>query len=411
MMFLASMSTLDPLIPPIYLVCSIFCFGTMLHTPGHHHQLRLTPFFVVLSFLALAGPDHFYFSPSLTSLWNLAICLYILHAISLFHIEKLLAPPPQPSLSSFEAWKWRCATAYRFWGNPRLIGLEAGTRACQPFLLPFAASRILKLLLYYSMLTHVVPAIQELFIGDIRPSDVSAEHRQLIRTLLRATFSSAGLTSAPQLASRALLIRAHTSIYWIWESLMFLDGANAILSVLFVCITRIDSVADWPPLFGSPAEATSVMTFWSRFWHQLATRPYVNIGSWLRLCCRVDRKSSVGKVLIAATVFALSGCSHAVVAWKLGMRDWHLELHWFMLNFCACTFEKASVALIHVTVSRLGARHLTQREKQCVRATVGRIWLFAFFCWSVPKWQYPRMERQAIAYEELAELRAFLPGF
>lgn len=76
---------------------------------------------------------------------------------------------------------------------------------------------------------------------------------------------------------------------------------------------------------------------------------------------RVKRKRSVGKVLVAAMVFALSGCSHALVEWKMGLRDSHLEILWFMLNFCACAFEKAAVALIHVTAARLRVRNLTKR--------------------------------------------------
>jgi hypothetical protein len=331
-----------------------------------------------------------------------------LHTLSLFHIEQWPAPTLPDGLSSLQKYKWKAATTYRLWGNPRIFIPSKDVKEKQQTYRDFATSRIVKLSLYYLFHSHFMPAFDAWLIGDVRPSDVNAIQRTLFRSLLQAILSREGLHSAPPLELRALLLRAHTAVFWILESIAYLDGANAVLGLFFVCVVRVDEPVDWPPLFGSPAAAVSLTRFWNAFWHPLATRPCSNIGKVVaRRIFGLDVADSVfAKIIAAAVVFTLSGCIHAVVTWQARYRDWYLEIWWFLANFCACALETRVIAWYKMNASRFRLlRYLQRDDRLWITRCLGRLWVFAFFCWSVPKWRYPRFERQAVARQQNERLR------
>jgi hypothetical protein len=402
---------IQALVPPLSLLFSAVIFGTILHSKCQRRRIYLTPIFLFSAYHSLATPHQFSFCLSLFSLWDLAVGLYVLHTLSLFHIEQWPAPTPPAGLSPLQKYKWKAAATYRLWGNPRLFIPSKVIREKQQAYRDFAISRIVKLSLYYVFLSHLVLTIDSWLIGDIQPSDVNVVQRTLFRSLLQSTVSGKGLHSAPPLEPRALLLRAHTAVFWILESIAYLDGANAALGLFFVCEVRVDEPADWPPLFGSPKAAVSLTRFWNSFWHPLATRPYGNIGKAIarRLSGKDAADSVAAKIIAAAVVFALSGCTHAVVTWQGGFPDWHLEIWWFVANFCGCALETRVVAMCrkHASRSRV-LRYLQRDDTIWITRWLGRLWVFAFFCWSVPKWQYPRLERQAIAREQIERLRKIL---
>lgn len=369
-------------IPPLCLFSSAVVFGGMLHCNSQRRRTWLTPIFLLFSYYSLAGPDQFYFSFSLMSLWNLAVGLYVLHTVSLFHIERCPAPKPPLGLSRQQSWMWSATTTYRLWGNPRVFLPNHDEPEQIHEVKHFVTVRLFKLVLYSFVHTCIMPIINSHLVGEIKPTDVDSAQRMLIRPACRAIFFGQGFGSMPQFTSRALVLRAHTAVFWILESVIFLDGANAALALFFVCIVRFDDAQDWPPLFGSFTAANSVARFWNRFWHQLATRPYVNIGRTLaRQILRLDTEKWLsGKLVVAAIVFALSGCNHAIVTWQGGLRDWHLEIWWFMINFCACVGERFVVRYISKHL-----QSLDRPETSWIKPAAGCVWLFAFFCWSVPK--------------------------
>jgi hypothetical protein len=403
---------IQALIPPLSLLISAVVFGAIFHTKHQQHRIYLTPIFLLAAYYSLATPDQFSFCLSLFSLWDLAVGLYVLHTVSIFHIEQWPAPTPPAGLSPLQSYQWQAAATYRLWGNPRIFipNKDVKDRKQQTYR-DFDILRIAKLGLYYLFLSHLAPTVHAWLIGDIQPSDVNAAQRNLFRSLFQTILSGKGLHSAPPLEARALFLRAHTAIFWILESVAYLDGANAALGLFFVCVARVDDPADWPPLFGTPTAAVSLTRFWNTFWHPLATRPYSNIGRAIaRRAFGLEGSSSVAaKLITAGVVFTLSGCTHAVVTWQAGYRDWHLEIWWFVANFCACAFETAVVAVCRKNMSRSGVlRYLQRDDRVWIARWLGRLWVFAFFCWSVPKWQYPRLERQAVRRQQIERLRRIL---
>jgi len=406
---------LKALKPPLCLFFSAVVFGTILHAKHQKHRRYLTPIFLFSAYHSLATPHQFSCCLPLFSLWDLSVGLYVLHALSLFHIEQWPAPtPPVNFPPTLQEFKWRAATTYRLWGNPRVLipQKEAKEREQQQTYTDFAIQRIAKAALYYTLLSHLAPFINGHLIGDIQPADVNSTQRTFFRSLLHALVSREGPQSAaPLLQPRSLLVRAHTAVFWILESVAYLDGANALLGLFFVCVMRVDEPADWPRLFGSPAAAVSLTALWSEFWHQLATRPYGNIGRTIsRQVFGLDvSKSRAAKTITAGVVFMLSGATHAVVSWQGGFRDWHLEIWWFFANFCACALETGSRGVCRRNSSRSRMlRYLQREDRAWIARVLGRLWVFAFFCWSVPKWQYARLEKQAIARVEVERLRRIL---
>lgn len=370
-------------VPPIFLLLSATLFGIILHSDNSVKRRYLSLPFLATSWLSIASHKQFWFSSVLLSLWNLSVLLYVLHSISLLYIEKAKVSKPPPALSAYRYCRHEISSTYRLWGNPRLLSKATETRNSSS-LIHFIIHRALKLTFYYYAHTALLPHLHSLLIGPLSPSDVNRHQSSLL------VLSSGALTL------RSLVIRAHTSIYWIWESLVFLDGANALLSLLSVVILRIDNPEDWPPLFGSPWNATSLSNFWSKFWHRLPARPYKNIGRVIAVDILGLRPRSMPcNLLIAAIVFALSGAIHSFITWQSGYRDWWREVAWYMLNFLGCTLERLVKYVVRRVAKRTGwLRQLQRIEDGRVGSLVGYLWVLVFFMWSVPFWKYPRMLRQ-----------------
>ena len=370
-------------VPPIFLLLSATLFGIILHSDNSVKRRYLSLPFLATSWLSLASHQQFWFSSELLSLWNLSVLLYVLHSISLLYIEKATVSKPPPGLSAYRYYRHEVSSTYRLWGNPRLLPKAIETRNSSS-LIQFIIHRALKLTFYYFAHTTLLPNLHNLIIGPLSPSDVNRHQSSLL------VLSSSASTL------RSLVIRAHTSIYWIWESLVFLDGANALLSLLSVVILRIDSPGDWPPLFGSPSSATSLSNFWSKFWHRLPARPYKNIGRFVAVdLLGLRPRSTPCNLLIAAIVFALSGGIHSFITWQGGYRDWWREVAWYMLNFGGCTAERLVKHGVRRVAKKMGwSAQLKRIEGSCIGSLIGYVWVLVFFMWSVPFWKYPRMLMQ-----------------
>ena len=400
--------------PPLYLFLSASIFGLALHTRHQTRRRWYLPLFLVFSILSLLSSKHFWFSRALMSLWDQSVTLNILHAISVLYIEQWQVPEHPPdkiasgSAGSREKWIWRFRTTYRLWGNPQLLRVRYTGNDDQPQqeihdrgaqqMSTFIFLRAIKLPIYYYAHFHLVPMFFSETIGEIMPGDVGAEQQKLLRRLT-------------ELTAREAVVRSHTAVFWIWESLVYLDGANAVLAIFFV-LAGLDQPADWPALFGSPTDTTSLRKFWSRYWHKLAIRPYKNYGRVVagRLF-QLEPRSVLFNAVVAFVIFGLSGVTHAVVAWHIGLKDWYLEIWWFVLNFFACSVETLCLSSIRTLAKQTGRSHqLREIEQSWFGSFVGYTWVFAFFFWSVPKWKYPRLELQAVALERFRKFIAKLEG-
>jgi hypothetical protein len=167
------------------------------------------------------------------------------------------------------------------------------------------------------------------------------------------------------------------------------------LSLFFVVVIRTDKPEDWPALFGSITEATSIRRFWSKFWHRIVVPSYTNYGIMIsRQILRVSASSNIEQMVSFFIVFLLSGISHSVVAWQLGDRcGWARDTMWFCGNFVAGLAETVVLRLLRRISQVLNHEKMFERiYNGSVGKTIGYAWVFLFFFWSVPKWLYPKID-------------------
>lgn len=386
---------LSCLAPIEYMGLAILSFHFALHNPNKILRLvLLLPFLYFASHSFIASKK--FFIPALTSLWAQSVALNIVQILSLILIENHPAPHQESRLSLFQPSS--LMETWRIWCNPQLLSpaRRSGSKKSVPENGPksvFVLLRVAKLLLYYSLHTYVLPAVFSETIVDIDAIDVA---------------DSALFSRLSDVSAREAVVRSYLAISWIWESLVFLDGANAILSLVAI-ISGLDSPADWPSMFGGVDQIRGLRSFWGNFWHRLAARPYGNVGravvSGLGSIPGLRRNdptflgTQVQGMIIAFVVFLLSGISHAAVSWRLGMRDL-LDVQWFLLNFIACAVEIYFVSTVEYFAHRAGlTKELRALEKSWLGRLASYLWVFSFFFWSVPMWRFPRIHRELAAME------------
>jgi hypothetical protein len=383
------------LVPLIYLALSDIAFYHSLNLPSQKQRLYFLPPFLLFSVLSFQASKYFWFIPGLGSLWCLAVSLKILHTISVLHIEKWPVPqlPPGKALTRKQKFVWHFRAAYRIWGNPQMLRTiaskedEKKPKETQQSLSVFLFLRLIKLPIYYYIHFRILPAAFAETLVEYIPQDLSSEEQILIRRLFYVY---------SEVTARELVVRAYMAVYWIWESLVYLDGANSILACFFVLV-GLDEPRDWPSLFGNPTAITGLRTFWSRFWHRVAVRPYSNYGKVVARFLGLGDKSIGCKTVVAFVVFALSGISHSAVSWQLGQKEWWLDVWWFLMNFLGCTGEVVFLGCVRSLAKKIGwSRELTLIEESWFGRFVGYAWVLAFFFWSVPKWKYPAMYQTAV---------------
>ncbi|KAI3399858.1 hypothetical protein diail_5369 [Diaporthe ilicicola] len=370
------------LIPIGHLLLCILTFHFAIHTSNQRHRLFLFPLYLLFAVLSFLTCKRFLaLSPGLAGLWAQSVTLNIVHTTSLLFLERRSSPHVEGlfTRSSFRA-------TWRLWGNPQLLNLNkqeeddpSGKKAKpQEPLFIFLLLRLAKLPLYYALYTHLLPLLFSETLGFLSSADVA---------------ETALFTRLPALTAREAVVRGYTAVVWAWESLAFLDGANAVLSVVFV-LAGIDTPQDWPSLFGNPSAACGLRGFWSGFWHRLVVRPYGSVGRAVAGALRL-RGTRAEKPVVAFVVFLLSGLSHGAVSWRMGHKDWAVDVQWFLYNFAACSVELFLVSAVRGLARRAGwARELDLLERSWLGHLVGYTWVFGFFSWTVPKWRWARLHKQ-----------------
>lgn len=384
-------------IPITHLLLCILVFHFIIHNPNQKHRLLLLPPFLLFAVLSFTTCNRFsIISPYLSGLWAQSVALNIVHILSLVCIERW----PAPQTDSLATWN-SLRTTWGLWSNPQLLPATVTTKTTnkkddtdtettpqRASLTVFIFLRLLKLPLYYYLYTSIFPSIFYETIFRLEVSDVA---------------ETALLTRLGDITAREVVVRSYTAVVWIWESLVLLDGANAVLAIIAVA-SGLDRPGDWPSLFGNPCSACGLRNFWSQFWHRLALRSYGNFGRFVagRAFLRSKRAQ---KSLVAFVIFLLSGLSHSAVSWRLGHVDWDIDLQWFMFNFVGCSFELVVVSTLRDVARRLGfARELAMLERSWLGYLIGYSWVFSFFFWTVPMWRFPRLHRQLDATERLMRL-------
>ncbi|KAJ5680569.1 hypothetical protein N7536_011708 [Penicillium majusculum] len=107
-------------------------------------------------------------------------------------------------------------------------------------------------------------------------------------------------------------IATHLSIWFVVNRLIS-DLAYRVLSIFFVGI-GLDSPADWPPAFGSMADAFTLRNFWGKFWHQFMRQPFTSISNFIaRYVLNLTRSSILERYTNLFIVFLISAIFHVIV--------------------------------------------------------------------------------------------------
>ena len=370
-------------------------------------------FFAGLSFRHLSRMPSWL---GLDSLWGLFITIYVAHITAALYVEKWTLASTEElstivlggsSARSYKQSKTDLRAAYRIWSNPRRLDLrkddittadirpesksERGTSSMRCFIL----IRAIKLCCY-ALIHHIISS--QIFPGAFRPmsiDDFSPYREHYLSRIIRSkSFAAMPGSTAGDVTLRETLLRAFLAIDWAVAAYLVLEGCHHVFALLFVCVLRLDSSADWPPLFGDIRQITSIRRFWGGFWHRLAVGPYGSHASaFSQKIAGFKRGSKADKIFVTFCIFLCSGLAHSAVSWQMGQRCgvWR-DVAWFMANFGAGAVEAGVQSQCATLARRIGWGQTYDGFASGWRGKViGVLWVFAFFFWSVPKWQFPKI--------------------
>jgi hypothetical protein len=327
------------------------------------------------------------------SYWNLMIWVWMHHATTVFFVETFQFPCVPMSK---EGW----ILAYKIWADPRhqvnwstyMQTREQRVIKSRSYLF-FALRRIAKIALcWYLELRIINPAIASHF--QFRAEDFAPRYEPLIRRTYYDT----------TMDFREFQIRTVISVYWIWLAYLLLDGANVLLSIFFVSILRFDRPEEWMPLFGSVVHTSSIRGFWGKFWHGLAAPSCASSGRFLtRSTLRVRSRSAGEKIFIVFWTFFVSAVIHAAAEWQADepVFLWR-QLQFWLTNFFAAALETLIIGIWNQIAKYLGL--CSNRAAKLCFKVIGHLWVFVFFLWIVPGWQYPKLF-VALTPPQAAEIR------
>ncbi|KAK0624119.1 hypothetical protein B0T14DRAFT_517546 [Immersiella caudata] len=190
----------------------------------------------------------------------------------------------------------------------------------------------------------------------------------------------------PTLAPRDFCWRAWASVFWVWETQLILSIAHNILAVFFVSVLGWSSADEWPPLFGSIAEAASLRRFWGVYWHRLSTSVAQVYFDQLLVRRSVGwaAPKGIGRALRACWVFSFSALCHAAANWiVVGRANAAQELRFFFVNFLVCWVETR----LSSGVAGMDSAH-TSGWAPGLRCALGYSRVFLVFFVFAPAWQW-----------------------
>jgi len=391
------------------------------------HRVYCAPFLLLFALLSFRHLNDIPSWLGLNSLWGLFVTIYVMHITAVLYIEKWVLVPGNDDDESVvgiqdhphRSVSRKLKAAYKVWSNPRwlpstptgdkndntevLLGdmekPHLSTNAKRSTMTSFVLIRTTKLcayaLIHRLIATHIFP-------GHFRPmtiNDFSPDRERFISRLLfpHPSTAAAAATVAAGFGGiqlRETLLRAVLAVDWALAAYLLLEGSHHASALLFVCVLRLDEPDEWPPLFGSIRHITRVQRFWGRFWHRLVVGPYGSHAALLsRRLLRFEPGSSADKVCLTFCVFLFSGLAHSAVSWQMGQRCgvWR-DVAWFVANFGAGAVEGVVRKQGAALAERMGVGESYHAFASGLAAKVlGFLWVFAFFFWSVPKWQFPKI--------------------
>lgn len=380
-------SHLRPLVPITYYALANIAFSYSLHSSK---QVKILAFPIMLLLAISSLRTASYWPGQIPGLWGLLMTTWLAHTNSVLWLEdhNLLTHPKRLGAASSKD----SHHASWLWDNPRLIGTrrtimgEAGVAQQPRSTRNWALGRLV-----YLVFLVVLYINQELVFPGLVMDMTRADFQPDQEVFIRRIFNPDSLP----IQTSEVKMRSLLAVWWAMGTYLGLTISHLGLALFFVVVLRTDRPEDWPELFGSIMEATSIRRFWSKFWHRIVVRSFTNYGLMIsRRILRVRAGSSVEQMVSFFIVFLLSGISHSVVAWQLGDRcGWARDTMWFCGNFVAGLAETVVLQLLRRISQMLGYGKMFDRVYNgSVGKTIGYAWVFLFFFWSVPKWLYPKID-------------------
>lgn len=247
----------------------------------------------------------------------------------------------------------------------------------------FIVEKCAKLAVYSAIFLFVVPRF--VFPTPFEPlslEDFDTTRQIYFRRLLIPGYGE-------PVTARETYIRVIFTVIWALNGYLLVDGGHCVLALFFVVVLRAHSPSDWRPIYGSLRHASSLRGFWGKFWHRLVVIPYSNFGQYVATTgFGLKQGSPLTKLIISAFIFTLSGMEHSLTAWNVNDKLWHLDTWFFVLQFLACAAETAVLGSATMTLLASTGPF----RNRMVRKLMGFGWVFLFFFWSAPKWQYPKLD-------------------
>jgi hypothetical protein len=308
--------------------------------------------------------------------------IWIAHIVCLLYIDKV-------PLQSKSRKQWNIMAAYKLLFDVRRLSVNQTTSPANAvsmtrrILLAFVASRLLKLLVYWQLTTHLFTPLIPMMFGPLEPWEFDHFAQTYIRRL--------PLFETPEpVTARETWIRVAFTFRWIWLNFVDVDAAHTFLSIIFVGVLRLDSPEDWPSMFGSPLEAYSLRRYWGRFWHRLVYRPYLGLA--VVVAGRLHIRSlgpQVEKTFLAFLIFLISGMAHAIVSLHSG-------------NFMEAVDDLAFYCINFAVIAAEGMiQHLTWPIRRFLPSwfckIIGFVWVFTFWFWAAPKWAYHEVHEELLS--------------
>lgn len=298
----------------------------------------------------------------------------------------------QESAISYTAaphWKYASKMIFngRFIGTPMSVGprLSCNQAVCSRRRL--VARRLTVLIArYLALCMFYDPAIYHFMFGQGSSSWTQDDFAPPKQVFLRRLV---GFSDIP-ITTREIIIRMHFVLGRVLPDYLVLSSYHDILAIIAVS-TNLNLPQEWPPLFGSIAQAFTVRKYWARFWHLLIYRSFNHAAASLSKLLGIRMPQA--RYLNNAMVFVLSGLMHALVDWKMtetsGCGCWGMAV-WFWLQIFGIMIEEA----VQKTWVLIEKQFLTSRQilrLSSLKRTVGYLWVLCWLFWSVPKGLYSQI--------------------
>ncbi|KPI35168.1 uncharacterized protein AB675_10164 [Cyphellophora attinorum] len=312
-------------------------------------------------------------SPTLQSGFSLFLLVWVLHVLALLFIEAGTLCTGRQELVWSEVGKLLFDVrriGQRSLEHQRkafVNGKERGTTGTtkspeEASILSFLKYRILRMCLCFAAL----------YIYETNSHSIATTILNILHSATR------NLSHASGTALQKVVLDLYMTLEFILSTFLFNNGFHSLFAVCAVGVLGLDTPEEWPLIWGSLTDVTSVRNFWGSYWHRLVARTFLAWSSVLLAGLKIDRRSAYGRRLTPILVFALSGCCHGLTSWLMGFRcGWWTDVAWFILQ--------AVVMALEELLGMVGKS--TRLQMSRIQRFLGCVWTWTILSQSISWWQ------------------------